>query len=415
MLCLLFFLVKIAGTAENLNNARAFALGGAYSCLARGAESSLWNPANLSYNSGNRLSISILGFGVSAYNNAFNNRHYVRYNGAYLDQAAKADILNILPDNGLHVNIRSDIQTIGIGFGPFAFTVQGRAAGEGTMDKDLFDLAFYGNQLDRLYTLEPANGSAVAMETVSFSYGHYIPTDINYISHLGVGATLKYVHGEYYSHILHSKARTITRLSSAEAAGELSMRTATGGNGISLDIGMTVIVNEKLHLSLCADNLLSSVNWNHNPQQALFDFELFAPEVGELLIQSDAVDSIFISNDSTFDIHAFSTTLPQSLRLGAMYKITRFVLTAELYQGFAKTAFTSTLPRMALGSEYTPAKWLRLRLGQTIGGEQFYMFSYGFGLVFGPFRWDISGRSIRGFPIGAAKGIGAATSMFLFF
>ncbi len=415
LLCFVCFFAQTGHAAENLNNARAFALGGAYSCLARGAESALWNPANLSYHSKNQTSVSIMGVGVYAYNNAFSNRHYARYNGAYLDQAAKIDILNIIPGDGLHLNIRGDAQTVGVAYGPVALCFQGRAAGDGLLDKDLFDLAFNGNQMDRLYTLEPATGGAQAFENLLFSYGQHIPLDSDYISHLGVGATLKYVRGEACFQILNSRARTLTQFASAEASGSATLQTASGGYGMGLDVGATMVINKKIHLALSIDNVVSTVRWNNNPQQSRFTFDMFTPDVEDLLIDSGAADSIFVSEDSTFDIRAFDTSLPQTIRLGAMHKIKSFVLAAEVYQGLAKTDFTSALPRLSLGCEYTPAAWLRLRLGQSAGGEQLYMFSYGFGLVFGPFRWDFAGRSIRGLPIGASKGIGAATSMALFF
>jgi hypothetical protein len=176
---------------------------------------------------------------------------------------------------------------------------------------------------------------------------------------------------------------------------------------------MTTTYRKKWRLSLSMENIFAGIRWNKNPEATSVDFVMNETNAYELMSDEDAADSLIVSSDSTYALEDFRTTLPSILRIGAVRPIGKFMLAAEWEQGFRKTALSSTTPRIAIGGEYKPLKFLRLRLGSAVGGGSGFILSYGLGFVFGPVRWDFAGRSIRGVPIGRYKGLGFATSISL--
>ena len=304
------------GGALGMSNARSAAMAGAYNGLALGAEAPFVNPANLSLKTQSPFSMTFLGIGLHAVNNSFSKSYYDRYNGAYLNQAAKNDILGALSENGLRVNSAAEAQALGVGYGPMAFSISVIGGAESTLAREIFDLVLNGNQENRTYSFKPATAEGVGLAAFALSYGRTIKVPITEVDQFGVGATLKYYRGLFYGKILHAQARVLTQFSEAEAEGSAQLRQATGGNGFGLDLGATATIRKKWRASFTLHNLLSTMRWNRGTEATLTNFELYSTNLEKLNSFDGEVDSVLVSNDTTKAIPAFSASIPTNLRLG---------------------------------------------------------------------------------------------------
>ena len=402
-----------ARARPEFSHARSLGLAGAYSSLAIGAEATLYNPANLSLRTRHPFSMAILGVGVGVSNNAFSLDQYNTYNGAYLTEDDKNDILDALSGGRLAVHSRAQIHGLGIGYGPFALTYHITAATYGTLAREIFELALKGNELNKEYTFAPIKGEGIAFGTLTFSYGFRVPMRSKTVNHLGLGLSIKYFHGYSFARVKESQALALTEYSGASADGTFLLRSAQGGNGLGLDLGANITLARRYRLSLVIENLASFMSWNSDPEESAYEFKLLAENTDKFLSQEVDTDSIFTSSDSTYAISPFNAPLPSNLRLGLLHPVGRFLLLFEWKQGFRETALSSKTPRLAFGSEYRPSAAIQFRAGLAFGGQEGFTTSLGFGFYLGPLRWDFGASSYGGFFTPASKGIAFGTSLFL--
>ena len=402
------FFAHFVSHAAPLSNARALGLAGAYSAVGSGAESPWTNPANLSFDKAHPFNLTFLGVGIGVSNSAFSVAEYNRYNGAYLGKQYKKDILKSIPSSGLVIDSRGELGIVGIGIRRFAFGVSLINAGYANIAKDLFELALTGNELNRTYAFNPIRGDALSALCFAVSYGAPVRTSLKNISRLGLGMTLKYYHGFGFAEMVHSHASSLTEYSSAAMDGDLELRTAQGGDGVGLDLGVAAGLYENYSISITLKNALNTIQWSKKTQRMDASFSLYTTGIEEIVTGKGEVDSILVSDDTTRNVARFSSRLPFVLNIGVAREIGRFELALEWKQGFKNSALSSRTPEFAFGCEYKLSKIIRLRLGQGIGGKKGYLFAYGIGLRFGSFQWDMAGCSMRGMPWNPA-GIGLAT------
>ena len=129
------------------------------------------NPAQLADARRPRFVYQLLSVDAGLGNNSFRGTQYNRYTGAFLDEAAKQDILGSIPRSGLRLDGNARVDATALTFGTFGFAVSGRAGASGTVPKDLFDLVLRGNELDRIYSAVTLGGEAIAYTDVTASFG----------------------------------------------------------------------------------------------------------------------------------------------------------------------------------------------------------------------------------------------------
>ncbi len=410
---LFLFLIALNNSysAQDLSNARSMALGGAYSCLALGAEAPLYNPANLSLRTRFPLTITLLGAGIGLANNSFNLALYNRYNGNYLSNASKIDILNRVPGDGLTVYSVADAHALGIGYGQIAFTARLKLGLKSSISPEMIDLLLNGNQLNKIYSFKPLDGDGIAVGEYAVSFGQKVDLGIKNINHFGIGMSIKYLKGYSYASVVEGRAQSLTDYSSAAASGRLFINEARGGNGYSIDIGSTITFMYRWRLSLAFENVVSNLKWNTGTESHTYDFEMKATNADELFSGHVDSDSIFVSSDSSFTIPAFNTRLPAILRLGILRPVGHFLVALEWEQGFENSALASKKALFACGAEYRLFSFFHLRAGTSLGGKFGWANSLGFGFVLGTIRWDFAARSFSGLFTPSSRGIGLGTSL----
>ena len=106
----------IAGAAQasGLANARATAMAGAYTSLAKGSDGTYFNPANLGFSALQQNGLQMIGVGLAISNNSFSLDDYNSYTGATLSQSDKDELLDKIPTEGLKIKADAEVSAFGV-------------------------------------------------------------------------------------------------------------------------------------------------------------------------------------------------------------------------------------------------------------------------------------------------------------
>lgn len=391
---------------------RAVAMGGAYTALARNIEAPYWNPANLGLSGNNGFSINLLNVGAEVKNNSFSLSEYNKYNGKFLTDGDKQDILNSIPADGLSLDLLAEASALNFSVSNFAVTYKGYAASSINLDRDPIELLLYGNAVMREVSLSNSRSEGYGIADASLSYGRALQQWKG--GEFAVGASLHYLRGIAYQKILESDGGVVTTDTGFVGDGYLLMRTALGGSGFAADLGVSVRFEESWYFSAAWQNAYSKLIWNNDTEETLFSFDM-QPITIDAMADSAESDSLVTSSDTTYSVDSFGSTLPSILKLGLARKYHNMIWSVDWVQGFSNRPGQGVNPRISAGFEYWPLGFLPLRTGFGFGGDQGTVYSFGFGLHFKPFNFDL-GLANLGSPLPShTKGAKVAIGMGLYF
>lgn len=392
---------------SGLSNARSAAMAGAYSALARGVQAPAWNPANLGLSSERPFTINLVSFGLGLYNNAFSKKHYDLYNGKYLTAEDKANILALIPADGLRADFDTEAQILGLSFGRYAFTVSGVASSDLTFSRDLADLLLNGNELDRVYEIGNSDGDGWAVTSFAVSVG--FPLTVPIFQEFAVGASLKYLRGLGYGEVQEAYTNVRTTIEGLEGDGRFVVDFAEGGSGLAIDLGAAARLNDTWSLSFSLKDVVNYVNWSTDPQRFVYAFVLDSLTAERA--ESSDLDSLFRDTDETVDIDPFSSALPRKMRIGVARTTGMITLAVDYVQGFRTAAGTSATPLLAAGGELRALPWLPLRGGLALGGKEGFSTALGFGVDVGLMAWNFGATAKGG--VFSGRGLGLAFDWLL--
>ncbi len=403
--------ILLALTTAAFGQGRSAGMHGAYATLAEGAEAPFHNPANLAFNNSHAVSLSL--FGVSGWldDNAFGLADYRRYNGAFLDAAAKSDLLAAVAGEGLVTRAGIVVRPMSLSVGPAALSLQTRAFSRFSLAEELFSLLLNGNEVDRAYNFAPAHGRATVLSDVSLSYGYSPPYTLRGLHSLSFGVNAHYFIGSYYGEVEQMRARALTGLATAQADGLAAMRTARGGRGWGLDLGFTAVVTPRLRLGLVAENLVTDLRWGKQCERLQADFTLHATNIDRIMEDDLDLEDVVLHSDTTLAIPAFSTRLPRRWHLAGSWQEKRYALSAEWTGGDADAAMLGG-SQLAVGGEYAPWGFLRLRAGAGYARQTRWSSALGLGLLFLGGRWDVAWQGVGSLDPSQVRGGVLATSLY---
>jgi len=394
------------------SNPRAIAMGGAYTALAKNLEAPYWNPANLGLSTNKGFSINMFNVGVGLRNNSFSLSDYNKYNGKFLTDGDKEDILNSIPADGLSLDVLAEASVLNFSFGSLAVTYKGYAATKANLDRDPFELLFYGNAVKHDVSLSNTASEGYGIGDAAFSYG-YSPM-VWSDGELSVGASAHYLRGIAYQKILEAQGGVSTTDSGFVGSGQMTMRTALGGSGFAFDGGLAVRFKKDWLFSAAWQNIYSKLIWNNDTEETFFTFDM-QPITIESAADSTASDSLVTSNDTTYSVGSFSSDLPSVVKLGLAREYDKLTWAVDWTQAITIRPGQGINPRVSAGIEYRPISQIPLRAGMALGGSLGSTFSAGFGLYFGPYHFDL-GVANSGSPLpNHTKGAQLALGMGLYF
>ncbi|MBN1559877.1 hypothetical protein JW998_06475 [candidate division KSB1 bacterium] len=407
------FLAIPLTASEIFSNARQYALGGAYSAMAQGADALFSNPANLYLNHKRKFSMNILGIGAELSNNSISHVTYQRYVGDYLDPEEIDYLLSRIPKEGVSLRSDAKLQAFSIGYGPVAIGIRGFSTYSSLFARELFELAFKGNEINRIYRFDPVKGDGLSVVSAGVALGHSFYFENSVIKNFGFGANFRYLYGLSYTRVTESSFFAQTTYSSMDGAGSIKAEYSEGGAGYGVTVGTTVALYNDFRASVVVENIYSTMDWDKRSRELSFLFDINEERIESILEANGTVDSLIFTQDSSIAVDKFTTSLPSVLRLGLMLPLqaNRWYLNYEYEQAFDETEFSAVKRRFVLGVEFLPNRVFRFRIGASFGGNYENHYSGGMGLAFDRFCWDIAFRTYGGITSWASKGFGVATSI----
>lgn len=398
---------KLLYGQSGISNARSVAMGGAYTAIARGVESPSWNPANLGLSGKNKYHFNLVSVGLGLNNNSFDKNHYDLYNGKYLTSEDKQNILASIPAEGLRFDLGTEVQAMGLAFGPLAFNASGFAVSDLSFSKEILDLVLNGNEFGRVYNIGDTGGEGWAASSFGVSLGMPIIKNANF--EFAVGGSIKYLRGFAYAKVKEATTTMSTDFDGLQTNGRVVIDRAFGGSGFAIDVG-TAARSGNWSLSLGLSNISNNINWNKKTKRFVYEFSADSVSV-EKIANSD-IDSVFSDSEETVAIEPFTTKLPAELRFGIARATKRFTFGVDFRKAFKEAPGVSTKPKFALGAELRLIHFFPLRSGVAFGGKQGFTPSAGFAFDFSVFSWDFAVASPGGF---SGKGLAFAYNwMFRF-
>ncbi|KAA3663456.1 MAG: hypothetical protein DWQ10_00100, partial [Calditrichaeota bacterium] len=348
-------------------------------------------------------SFHFLNVGFGAQNNSFSIGDYKKYNGKYLSESDKQDILDNIPDDGIGAfgNVGSNIFAFSLN--NYAFAISAGAASNMHLAKEFVELAFYGNALDKRYDLSDTRGEAYGFTRVSFSYG--MPVQVSLFDEFALGGTLHYIRGIGYAEVLKSNGHLLTTLDGFDIASEVELRTALGGNGFAFDFGCAAQLDNNFAFSWTVDNL-GAIRWTNEVK--LYRYGTSSDSLTAEKIANTDSDSLFDDYDEEIDGDDFATSLPAKMRFGSSYKTRAYIFSADYIQGFSENPGVSTTPQLALGVEYMGFHVLPIRAGLALGGDEKFLSALGVGFKFNSFSLNLATLAHQSLLPGFGTGFGFA-------
>ena len=382
MTTLLALLVVDQAFAQSAQSARSMGMADSYMLMSSNCEASAANPANLALAGRKNFSLKLASVGGHVANNSFSISDYKKYNGEYLTESDKQDILSKIPTEGLNFDANAGASVLSFSVGYFAVNFDAIGGGRGTLSKDPIELALMGNKVGEVVTADGSGGDSWAAAAVGVSYGRKIMSRGGY-DFLG-GATFKYLRGLGYFSAEELSAEAVTLETGIDGVGGLTTISATGGSGFAMDLGLAV-QGQHAQYGLVVRNAFANINWNKEAEATLYTFELEG-----MTVENSDDDSLVTSDETTVAIGEYSSRPPLELELGAARNFGKLLVSGSVRQGFVNTAFVSKMPRLAGGVEYPLVKLFDLRGGIAIGGVDDFSLATGIGFNFGPLQIDMA-------------------------
>ncbi|MBU1317595.1 MAG: hypothetical protein KKH67_00220 [candidate division Zixibacteria bacterium] len=379
--------ISIGGVhASGWDDARSIAMAGSYTAVARGYDAIGFNPANLALPDAQGTAVQIFGVGSMVNNNAFSMGDYNKYNGAYLTETDKRDILAKIPDEGLRFRGNSAASMLSFSFGQLAVSTTVEASGSGEVSKDIIDLAFFGNRIGQTIDINGSDGEALAHVDLNIAYARQVKTFE--WGDLTAGINVKYIYGIVYFDIADATASVVTRTDGINSDGSVTVRSAMGGSGFGMDLGTAATFRGDWVFSAGIRNLISTISWKTDAEETEYMYTATS-----LTAESAGDDSTVISDEITHDLGSFSTSLAPQINLGAAHELGAFLVSADLKFGLRDRAGVSTTPELSVGSECNYIHFLPIRAGIGLGGLNGASLGLGAGLRVSAFSLDFAWAS----------------------
>lgn len=362
------------------------------------------NPALLGDPRIGRWEIRVVEGGVALRNNAFNLDLYRTYNGAFLEEGDKREILNSISGPSARGAFRGEAGMLGVHVGRVAFVSNAYAGGDLSLPKDLIELMFFGNAFDRRYELL-GSGSVTAYVAVGGAFGLPAGKVAGWEASAGLGARVAV--GAMAAKVTESSMSILTEAAGLSATGRTAVRrTLDDGDAgrpltVAFDLGGRA-VRGRWEVGVVLKDLGPSFSWPDVEEKVFtLDIDNWTAEMG---------DSGYATSDTTFDPGTWSTPLPTRLECRAARSFRWGALSLRWEQGLRRWAGVTTTPRVALGGSWETTSWCRPWLELSMGSPEGFGLGFGIALHPGPLRFHLAFTEFR-IPPSRSEALGARLAL----
>ena len=348
-----------------------------------------------------RSEIASASFNVGS--NSITFADYSMYNGKFLSEAAKRDLLGSVPAGGLSLCSSAEAGGGGLVRDRVGFTVRVRAGESLTLPKDVLDLVLLGNETGRTYDLEGAEGEALAVGELGISCSKgltWLGRDIT------LGGAVKMLKGLAYGGIvqadgsLHSGDRLI------DGDGRIALRTARGGIGYAIDMGVAHKTHSDMVISIYITDLASLVRWNSGCREEINTFLFDNVSLG-----TEDPDSLIKTDNLSREIPGFTSHLAPRLDLAVATCWHGYDLAATYRQALRSGALASDKPAFSVAGARDLTSWAAL--GCSVGWDGMTGMTEGLSVSLGKRTRFELGASVSPSPLRSSlKGLSLDLSLY---
>lgn len=422
------------------------------------------NPANLAIEQDHNIEFSTIfplpTINISAGNDfiTLNDYQYFftgvqgddgKIRGRYLDNSEKSKFLALF-DNGslIHTNASSNLISFSITpdetIGAFGFAINDWSSAQISLPKQVFELLLYGNEPGKSFELSDFNFKLWYLRNYSFTYSRELTEYFSdAFKFLSAGLSIKLIHGLFYAGVesINTSFETLENFDilvdgdskmlvasspslgivydfeeNVERDGRFGLFNNPAGKGIGIDLGFYAEIDKKWSVAFALTDL-GSVSWT----KGLAEYSSSTSYVLEDITDETLVDSLkdAFTGEGAYG-SPFSTALSTAMNIGVGIKLDKYLkdeipgslsLEFNYHQGFNNMPANSTIPRFALGAEWLPLSWFRLRSGISVGGYDDFNWAMGIGFNAGLIQIDIASAYTHSILYGNnAKRLGFAIS-----
>jgi hypothetical protein len=305
----------------------------------------------------------------------------------------------------------------------------------------LLEFGLFGNEVGKTYEFNDLALTASYTRNFNLSYARditeYVP---DFFRKVTAGINLKLVQGYGYATIGHFNASLLTQNdhsivlnsdsqinlavspdygiewdfdSTGTPVQNIGAFPSPAGSGFGFDIGFAAELDDIWSFGFALTDI-GTITWDGENVNytSKGSFTLSKPDSTQL----DSLSNQLKGNGAFGN--SFSTSLPGALRLGASFRLDKFLdgafpgemlVVADLNQGFNNEPGNSTTPRFSLGFEWRPAGWFPIRSGWSFGGADGFNWGFGFGFDTGFLDIDLATSDLQSLIGGnSAKKVGIA-------
>ncbi len=340
------------------------------------------------------------------------------YSGKTLTDEDKSRFLALLDDGYASLNTRIDLFNLNLASGGFNISLSHITAAKLHIPAPLFELLFYGNELNRTYSFDTTNTYFESLNAVvlSVAYSHkFVVKNVP----VAVGGGLRFTRIPPFKTLMgqgedDSPEPGYIRLKSLDLSfyadtekivfngGRVEFLNGAGQVGTGIDLGVAVMPYPGVELGLALVNIGSNIAFTD--RDSIMVMELSSDTINGLS------DSVEIDVDTVYQIPANGehANLPQYVHLTASYKAEQLLFTPSigiaLSFSLKESAISSKGTRFSIATELHPTNWLPIRMSLITGDPDGLLIGYGFGIRIKRLHWDLGFQNIGGLGVNSRGG-----------
>jgi hypothetical protein len=311
--------------------------------------------------------------------------------------------LNLIPTQGFNLSMDAEIAALGFSWGNRAFTISGRGTSDLLLPKDPIQTLFFGNEINDTILLDGSQGEAFASVDFGLSYGESIWRKDKREILCGINA--RYIRGLVYQKIVEAQGEVLTLETGVNGEGDFIIKSAEGGKGFGLDLGLALKYDKRWIFGLSLINLISQIRWDEKTES-----KRYRVEIDSVMAEDFDVDSLVIEDSYTEVIDPFTTRIPATVSVGVSYQGKKSLLSFDVKQGFKDGMGVTTKLTASIGAEYRILSFLDVRGGISMGGDEGVTIANGLGIKLGTYYLDVGWAMQNGLWPTKSKGICIAIS-----
>ncbi|MBU1637728.1 hypothetical protein KKC97_08705 [bacterium] len=402
---ILLFLASIA--QAQMFDARTISHAGVIDLSQRYSSTALHgNPAILGPNAKQEpMTLEALSFNAAAVNNAFSvtfwNDQIARDH--YLTAADKRDIMDRLSGDELRIHANASAPLAGITYRQMAASVTVESALNARAPKEVFELALYGNELNRAYDLGDFEGESYTLFNIAAGFSYKFEQE--WIPELYGGIGFHFYQGIDYEKVVNADGELTVTDSLITGYTIIQRVRADYGDGVGFDLGGLAVLSDRWKLGASLRQVGGTISWDINESE----LQVWESDSAGIIIDSldddDYLERVFQTEDAEIAGGTYSSELPVLIGLDSRYEATsRISLMGSLLIRSKTSAQGDGGLEAGVATEVRARPWLPLHAGFSAGGSPGWQFGIGGGLRFKSYEMTLGWTWNRGL-FNAARGV----------